>query len=70
MKKLHIHPKYCKGCQICVEMCPKQALKPSDKMNTKGYLLPIEDDMSRCNACRQCEILCPDFAIAIETDEE
>jgi 2-oxoglutarate ferredoxin oxidoreductase subunit delta len=51
-------------------MCPKHALKPSDKMNAKGYILPVEDDMSRCNACRQCEILCPDFAIAIETDEE
>jgi 2-oxoglutarate ferredoxin oxidoreductase subunit delta len=51
-------------------MCPKQALKASDKMNEKGYVLPVEDDMARCNACRQCEILCPDFAIAIESDDD
>jgi 2-oxoglutarate ferredoxin oxidoreductase subunit delta len=70
MNKLHIHPVYCKGCQICVEMCPKQALKSSDTINSKGYLLPIENDMSRCNACGLCEVLCPDFAIAIETDAE
>ncbi|MBW1699574.1 MAG: ferredoxin family protein [Deltaproteobacteria bacterium] len=70
MKKLHIHPKYCKGCLICVEMCPKKALKPSDQINSRGYLLPVENDMSRCTDCKLCEILCPDFAIAIEVEDE
>ena len=70
MNKLHIHPKYCKGCLICVEMCPQKALKPSDKINPAGYILPIENDMTRCNGCRLCEVLCPDFAIAIETEDD
>lgn len=55
---------------ICVEMCPKEALEPSDKMNAKGYILPKEKDMSQCNGCKMCEVMCPDFAIAIETEDE
>jgi len=70
MNRLHIHPKYCKGCLICVEICPKKALKPSDRINPKGYILPKEDDMSRCTGCKLCEQMCPDFAIAIETEDE
>lgn len=70
MNILHIHPKYCKGCHICIDFCPKEALKPSEKMNAKGYCLPVEADMERCTACLLCEKMCPDFAIAIETDSE
>ena len=70
MNKLHIHSKYCKGCLICVETCPKKALKPSHKINQKGYILPEEDDMSRCNGCKLCEVMCPDFAVAIEIDDK
>jgi 2-oxoglutarate ferredoxin oxidoreductase subunit delta len=70
MNKLHIHPKYCKGCLICVETCPKEALKPSDKLNQKGYILPVENDMSRCTGCKLCELICPDFAIAIESEDD
>ena len=70
MNKLHIHPKYCKGCLICVETCPKKALKPSDKINPKGYVIPVESDMSRCTGCGLCELMCPDFAIAIEIEGE
>lgn len=70
MNKLHINPRYCKGCLICVDLCPKHALKPSEKINEKGYILPKEGDMARCTACGVCEVMCPDFAIAIETVDE
>lgn len=70
MNKLHVNPKYCKGCLICVDTCPKKALTSSDKINAKGYLLPREKDMSRCTGCKLCELMCPDFAIAIETEDE
>ena len=39
------------------------------QINQKGYRLPTENDMSRCSGCRLCEIVCPDFAIAIETEK-
>ena len=54
---------------ICVDVCPTKALKPSQEINAKGYILPTGNDMERCKACGLCELMCPDFAIAIEEDE-
>jgi len=70
MNKLHVNAAYCKGCLICVEVCPAAAIRPCPMINSRGYTLPEEDDMSRCTGCRLCETVCPDFAVAIETDED
>ncbi len=70
MNRLCLNADYCKGCLICVEACTKQAIKASAGINAKGYVLPQEADMSRCSGCKLCEIVCPDFAIAIESDGE
>ena len=51
---------------ICVDVCPKKALEPSHEINAKGYILPTGSDMKRCKGCGLCELMCPDFAIAIE----
>ena len=68
MNRLSLNTDYCKGCLICVEACLMQAIKSSGKINAKGHVMPTEADMSRCTGCQQCEIVCPDFAIAIETE--
>lgn len=70
MNVLHINQKYCKGCHICINFCPTNALRPAQRMNEKGYFLPVEADMERCTACFLCEKMCPDFAIAIETESD
>lgn len=68
MHRLHLNANYCKGCLICIEVCPKDAIKPAQSMNAKGYTLPEEGDMGLCTGCGMCVVVCPDFAIAIETD--
>lgn len=70
MYKLWVEEKYCKGCLICIDVCPKDALAPAREINAKGYILPVEEDMTRCRGCNLCELMCPDFAIAIEEIEE
>lgn len=70
MNKLCLNTDYCKGCLICVEVCPKGAIISSEQINAKGYVLPKENKMSACTGCKQCEIVCPDFAIAILIDED
>lgn len=55
---------------ICVEVCKAKAIQPSKEINAKGYTLPREKDMQRCKACGLCELMCPDFAIAIEEVDE
>jgi len=57
-RKITIIPRYCKGCDICVKLCPKSVLEIQD---FKVHVARIED----CNECMLCEIRCPDFAIEV-----
>lgn len=56
----------CKGCGLCVEVCPAFILKLSEEdFNIKGYR-PIEvTDMSKCTGCRICAIICPDVVFSV-----
>jgi 2-oxoglutarate ferredoxin oxidoreductase subunit delta len=65
MPKLYIEEKYCKGCGICVEFCPVKILKPSKKMNSRGYFPPESEEMEKCKVCGMCSLLCTDFAIVV-----
>lgn len=56
--RVDIDEKRCKGCEICVALCPAQVLV----MNKfKASVVDIE----KCTACMQCELRCPDFAINV-----
>lgn len=62
--KIEIYKDWCKRCGICVEFCPKSVFDQDES----GY--PRIKDADACIGCRECEILCPDFAIEIINDEE
>ena len=62
---VYIDEKLCKGCGLCVYFCPKEVLKMSDRRNEKGYNLVEMVNREDCNACKLCEINCPDFAIYV-----
>jgi 2-oxoglutarate ferredoxin oxidoreductase subunit alpha len=55
----------CKGCNICLEVCPKKAFYKTGKFI--GEVAEITIDSKKCNSCAQCDILCPDGAIVFET---
>lgn len=50
---------WCKGCDICVKMCPERCLRMNDQLIAELALPDL------CTGCRMCEWLCPDFAIKI-----
>ena len=57
--ELRITQEWCKGCDICVKMCPERCLA-LDAANRV-----VLTDADRCTGCRICEWLCPDFAIDV-----
>ena len=65
MIEIVVNPKYCKGCSICIDVCPRKVLQPSKEINAKGYTLPEAVNIEVCTQCQLCEIVCPDFAIAV-----
>ena len=64
--KIHIIEDRCKGCDFCIEFCPKKVLEKSDKLNAKGYHLPYIKNEDDCVGCGLCQAICPDIAIFIE----
>jgi len=40
----------------------------SSELNPKGYYLAVVDDESKCLACGFCEVICPEFAIRVSTN--
>ncbi|ADD69105.1 MAG: ferredoxin family protein [Deferribacterales bacterium] len=57
-EKIEIYTNLCKGCEICVELCPVDALEMKD------FKAAVKD-LDKCIACMQCELRCPDFAIEV-----
>jgi 2-oxoglutarate ferredoxin oxidoreductase subunit delta len=55
----------CKGCELCVTVCPKKVLELSDESNTMGYFSVYQARPEDCVFCTTCCIMCPDVAITI-----
>jgi 2-oxoglutarate ferredoxin oxidoreductase subunit delta len=55
----------CKGCGLCVSVCPKNVLELSDEVNTIGYCPVYRARPEDCIYCSTCCIMCPDVAITI-----
>ena len=59
----------CKGCYLCISVCPKEVIFISNRLNQQGYY-PVdfkEDEKNgrRCIACSICATICPDIAIEV-----
>ncbi len=59
--KLDINATWCKGCDICVKLCPERCLTLNDQQ------VALLTTPEACTGCRVCEWLCPDFAIEVRT---
>lgn len=57
----------CKGCGLCVTVCPKKIIVLSkEKINRKGHSPAEITDQEKCIACAFCATMCPDCVITVE----
>ncbi len=62
LKEIKMKTEWCKGCAICVEVCPKSVYEIK---RFKSVVVHPE----ACIVCGRCEEACPDFCIEIIPDE-
>lgn len=60
-----IESNLCKGCGLCVGVCPKHVLEISKDLNSKGYFPAFQARPEDCIKCAICCTMCPDVAISI-----
>lgn len=65
MAKYQIDSEICKGCGLCVDVCPKKVLELTTEVNPKGYFPVHQARPEDCVFCTTCCIMCPDVAITI-----
>ena len=63
-------PLYCKGCGLCVDICPTGTLQLYDDPKNKFGTSVKIDAPDFCIGCKMCELQCPDFAIFVNYEEE
>ena len=67
MSKVTIFENTCKGCGLCVTVCPKKILYMDvSSINSKGYNPARVSDPEKCLSCAMCALMCPDCAIKVE----
>lgn len=58
----------CKGCGLCISLCPKRILRLDTAANLKGYHPVVCTDETTCIGCASCAKICPDSIITIQKD--
>lgn len=65
MAVIRIDADRCKGCALCMTVCPRKSIKPGTHLNRLGAEPPVFDRTSGCSGCGRCALICPDSCIEI-----
>jgi len=65
MSEVRILREYCKGCGLCVDICPVKCLRMSDDITSAGVRPAEVVETVDCTGCLQCHTVCPDAAIEV-----
>jgi 2-oxoglutarate ferredoxin oxidoreductase subunit delta len=64
--RIFIAESRCKGCQLCITVCPKRIVGMSERFNALGYRPSRFSDKSmQCTGCMLCALICPEAAITV-----
>ncbi len=65
--KIVINTERCKGCGLCVKVCPRNTIVMSEHSNKAGYF-PAVAGADGCTGCAMCAIICPEAIIEVYKD--
>lgn len=65
MPEVRILRPYCKGCGLCVAVCPAKCLRMSTEVTDAGVQPAEVVETADCIGCLQCHTVCPDAAIEV-----
>jgi 2-oxoglutarate ferredoxin oxidoreductase subunit delta len=60
-----IDERYCKGCYLCIQVCPQKVLARGEIRSRAGYPMPQVADIEKCSTCLLCEMTCPDLSLTV-----
>lgn len=67
MVMVKIDKNLCKGCELCIPVCPHMSLGVDSSLNDYGLLPAYFKEGHPCSGCKYCAIMCPEAAIEIVT---
>ncbi len=62
--KIVVDTEKCKGCEICIPVCPTNVIEMVKEVNGKGYHF-MQQVREECTGCTNCAIVCPDGVITV-----
>jgi 2-oxoglutarate ferredoxin oxidoreductase subunit delta len=65
--KITIDFERCKGCGLCVTVCPRDSIVISKRSNKNGYF-PAQTANCDCTGCAMCALICPEAVIRVYRD--
>jgi len=66
MARVEFREDRCKGCGLCVSVCPRKIIAlRQDELNSKGFHPAGVDQMDLCTGCAMCATICPDQVIEV-----
>lgn len=64
---VEINQDWCKGCYICLAVCPVDDIFCMELgVGEKGFIPIYVENLETCTGCKLCELLCPDLAIVVQ----
>lgn len=62
---IEVNELYCKGCGLCVSVCPQGVMAlDQEHFTPKGYH-PVTLISQGCTGCGVCAVVCPDSALTV-----
>ncbi len=60
-----VNTETCKGCEVCIPVCPEKVIGMSSEVNRKGFHFAYMEHPEDCTGCINCGLVCPDRAITV-----